>query len=316
MNRQSSNLPPAVQIIDVGPRDGFQMETTFIPTELKIEIINRLAAAGLREIEATSFVHPELIPQMRDASQVMAGIERRPGVQYLALVPNLKGTERALAAGVDGLRFVICVTETYNQRNLRLSVEQSVDIFGQVVRLAEGAGVHVSAILAASFGCPFEGAVAEETVLALSRRLVDLGSQQIGFGDSAGVAHPLQVRSLLQRAGAQDPGVPLWIHLHDTRGLGLANAYAALDAGIVRFDTSLGGLGGCPVIRGATGNIATEDFTYLCREMGLATGIDLAVLRSASHLLQDFLGRPLASRLLAAGTKEELVETHRPDCLL
>lgn len=316
MNQDSSHLPPAVQIIDVGPRDGFQMETTFIPTELKVEVIDRLTAAGLREIEATSFVHPKIIPQMRDASQVMAEIERRPGVQYLALVPNLKGTERALAAGVDGLRFVICVTETYNQRNLRLSVEQSVDIFGQVVRLAESAGVHVSAILAASFGCPFEGAVAEDTVLALSRRLVDLGSHQIGFGDSAGVAHPLQIRSLLHRAGAQHPEVPLWIHLHDTRGLGLANAYAALDIGVMRFDTSLGGLGGCPVIRGASGNIATEDFTYLCREMGLHTGIDLDKLRSASRLLQDFLGRPLASRVLAAGTKEELVRTHRPDCLL
>lgn len=316
MTTRPSTLPSSVQIIDVGPRDGFQMETTFIPTELKVEVIDRLAEAGLREIEATSFVHPKFIPQMRDASDVMARISRRPGVQYLALVPNLRGTERALAAGIDGLRFVLCVTETYNQRNLRLSVDQSVEIFGQVVRLAEEAGVHVSAILAASFGCPFEGAVAETTVLDLTRRLVDLGSHQIGFGDSAGVAHPLQVRSLLAAARAQHPKVPLWIHLHDTRGLGLANAYAALDAGVERFDTSLGGLGGCPVIRGASGNIATEDFAYLCREMGVTSGIDLTKLRQASRLLQDFLDRTLASRVLAAGTKEELVETHRPDCLL
>lgn len=309
-------LPSAVQIIDVGPRDGFQMETTFIPTELKVEVIQRLAEAGLREIEATSFVHPKFIPQMRDADEVMARIERRPGVEYLALVPNLRGAERALKAGVDGLRLVICVTETYNQRNLRLSVDQSVEIFGQVVRLAETANVHVSAILAASFGCPFEGQVADDTVLALTRRLADLGSHQLGFGDSAGVAQPLQIKRLLGRAQAQHPEVPLWIHLHDTRGLGLTNAYAALEMGVTRFDTSLGGLGGCPVVPGATGNIASEDFAYMCREMGLSTGIDLDKVRGASRLLQDFLGRPLASRLLAAGTKEELVASQRGSCVI
>lgn len=314
MSQPPSALPSAVEIIDVGPRDGFQMETTFIPTELKVEVIQRLAAAGMREIEATSFVHPKFIPQMRDADEVMRRIERRPEVSYLALVPNLRGAERALQAGVDGLRMVICVTETYNQRNLRLSVDQSVDIFGQVVRLAEGAGVRVSAILAASFGCPFEGQVADATVLALTRRLTHLGNHQLGFGDSAGVAHPLQVRRLVRRARSQHPDVPLWIHLHDTRGLGLANAYAAMEEGVDRFDTSLGGLGGCPVVPGATGNIASEDFAYLCREMGLATGIDLDTVRGASRLLQDFLGRPLASRLLAAGTKEELVAGQSAHC--
>lgn len=303
----TSSLPPTVEVIEVGPRDGFQMETTFIPTELKVETIDRLADAGLKKIEATSFVHPKFIPQMRDAADVMARIRRRPGVEYLALVPNLRGAERALEAGVDALRMVICVTETYNQRNLRMAVEQSVEIFGHVVRLAESAKVPVSAILAASFGCPFEGPVHDATVLALSRRLVDAGSHHMGFGDSAGVAHPLQVERLLRRLRGQHPDVPLWIHLHDTRGFGLANAYAALQAGIHRFDTSLGGLGGCPVIQGATGNIASEDFVYLCRQMGLSTGVELDPIRQASRRLQDFLGRPLPSRVLAAGTFDELV---------
>ncbi len=314
MNAPTPPLPESVEIIEVGPRDGFQMETTFIPTDLKVEVIDRLSEAGLQRIEATSFVHPKFIPQMRDAKEVMARIQRRPGVRYLALVPNVRGAEMALEAGADGIRMVLWVTETYNQRNLNMSVDRSVELFEKVVRLAEPAGVPVSAILAASFGCPFEGAVPDDAVLRLSRRLVDAGTFRLGFGDSAGVGHPLRVERLLRAVQAQHPDVPLWIHLHDTRGFGLANAYAALQAGIRQFDTSLGGLGGCPVIRGATGNIATEDFHYLCRRMGLETGLELNTVRDASRQVQSFLGRTLPSRVLAAGTFDELVAAQSGTC--
>jgi len=299
-------LPERVRIVEVGPRDGFQMESRFIPTELKIETIDALARAGLQEIEAVSFVHPRVIPQMADASEVLAALERRPGVRYSALVPNLRGAERALEAGVDGLRLVICCTETYNRNNVGLSIEQSLDLFAEIVALAEPAGVPASAVLAVAFGCPFEGEVPRERVLRMASRLVDQGSRELGLADSAGLAHPLQVKDLVTRVASETRGTRIWLHLHDTRGLGLANAAAALEVGIDTFDTSLGGMGGCPVMQGASGNIATEDFAYMCREMGLETGVDIDGVRSASRIMEKFLERSLPSRILAAGTREEL----------
>ncbi len=304
-------LPEEVRIVEVGPRDGFQMEGRFIPTELKVETIERLAAAGLREIEAVSFVHPRVIPQMADAAEVMARIERAPGVRYLALVPNLKGAERALDAGADGLRLVVCVTETYNRNNVGLSVAESVDLFSSIVRLAEPAGVPVSATLAVAFGCPFEGEVSEERVLELAGAFLDRGSAELGIADSAGLAHPLQVRRLLGKLNDAYPEVRKWLHLHDTRGFGIANAVAAMEAGVESFDTSLGGLGGCPIMQGASGNVATEDLIYLCREMDVATGVDLGGVRDASRAIEVFLERPLPSRVLAAGTREELVSRNQ-----
>ena len=301
-------LPEKVRIVEVGPRDGFQAEGRFIPTELKVETIERLAAAGIRDIEAVSFVHPRVIPQMADAAEVMARVERRPGVRYLALVPNLKGAERALEAAADGLRLVVCVTETYNRNNVGLSVAESLALFGEIVRLAD---VPVSAVLAVAFGCPFEGAVPAERVLDLARRFVDAGSVELGLADSAGVANPLQVRQLLRQVHTALPATPKWLHLHDTRGLGLANAVAAMEQGIDTFDTSLGGLGGCPIMNGASGNIATEDVVYLCREMGLESGVDLDGVRQASRRVEAFLERQLPSRVLRAGTREELVARNR-----
>ena len=288
-----------LRIVEVGPRDGFQMEGRFIPTELKVETIDRLADAGLRDIEAVSFVHPRVIPQMADAAEVMAGITRRPGVRYLALVPNLKGAERALDSGVDGLRLVVCVTETYNRNNVGLSVDQSIELFSSIVRLAEPAGVPVSAVLAVAFGCPFEGEVPEDRVLELAEEFLNRGSAELGIADSAGLAHPLQVRRLLGRLGAAHPDVRKWLHLHDTRGFGIANAVAAMEAGIDSFDTSLGGLGGCPIMKGASGNIATEEMVYLCREMGIETGVDLDGVRDASRTMSAFLERELPSRALS-----------------
>ncbi len=307
MDLAETELPKKVRIVEVGPRDGFQMEGRFIPTERKVATIDRLAAAGIRDLEAVSFVHPRVIPQMADAAEVMAGIERRPGVRYLALVPNLKGAERALDAGADGLRLVVCVTETYNRNNVGLSVAESVDLFSGVVGLAEPAGVPVSVVLAVAFGCPFEGEVPEDRVLDLAAEFLDRGSAELGIADSAGLANPLQVRRLLGRINGSFPEVRKWLHLHDTRGFGIANAVAAMEVGIDTFDTSLGGLGGCPIMQGASGNVATEELVYLCREMGIETGVDLDRVRDASRAMAAFLERQLPSRVLAAGTREELV---------
>ncbi len=308
---ESRPLPESIHIIEVGPRDGFQMESEFIPTDLKVATLDRLSESGVREIEATSFVHPRVIPQMADADEVMARIHRNPSVRYLALVPNRRGAERALNAGVDGLRLVVCATETYNQRNVGLSVEQSLRDFEQIVRLGESEDVEVSAVMAAAFGCPFEGRVDDSKVLNLAQRFVDAGTHRVGLGDSAGLANPLQIRRILRKYRNRFGDFPLWLHLHDTRGFGIANTIAALEEGVTHFDTSLGGLGGCPVMKGASGNVSTEDLLYLCNEMGIATGIELDTVRRASLDLQAFLGRPLASRVLQAGTRDELVARNR-----
>ncbi|MEM7049230.1 MAG: hydroxymethylglutaryl-CoA lyase [Acidobacteriota bacterium] len=306
-------LPKAVELIEVGPRDGFQAEETFLPTELKVVTLKGLASAGLKTIEVTSFVHPKVIPQMVDAAQVMAAARELPGVHRLALVPNLKGAERALEAGAQGLRLVVCVTETYNRRNVGLSVQQSLDLFGEIVTRAHAAGATASAVLAVAFGCPFEGEVPIERVVELARRFLDLGSDQLGLADSAGLGNPVQTRALLRAVRPEIGDTSLWLHLHDTRGMALANTLVALEEGVTRFDTSLGGLGGCPIMRGATGNLATEDLAYACREMGIETGIDLDPLRQTSRRIQSFLGRPLASRVLQAGTAEEVVARHRSE---
>ncbi|MEO1365606.1 MAG: hydroxymethylglutaryl-CoA lyase [Acidobacteriota bacterium] len=296
-----------IEIIEVGPRDGFQMEKTFLPTELKVKTIETLARSGLREIEATSFVHPGVVPQMRDAAEVMERIERQPGVSYLALVPNFRGARRAFDAGVDGLRMVTCVTESYNRANVGLSVAESLQRFERVVEASARRGLEVDAVLAASFGCPFEGEVPRKRMVRVAKDFAAAGSRSLGLGDSAGLATPLQVRELVTAIRDALPEMPLWLHLHDTRGLGMANALAAMELGITRFDTSFGGLGGCPVVVGAAGNIATEETVYMCQGMGLETGVDLDVVREASRGVQRFLGRPLPSRVLRAGTLDELV---------
>lgn len=306
-----SGLPARVGIVEVGPRDGFQAEERFLPTELKIEVLRQLAASGLGRIEVTSFVHPKVIPQMADAPQVMAAARQIPDLRRLALVPNLEGARRALEAGAQELRLVVCVTETYNHRNVGLSVAESLALFGELVALCRQGGVTASAVLAVAFGCPFEGEVPEDRVVDLARRFVDAGSAELGLADSAGLANPVQVRRVVGRVREGVGDLPLWLHLHDTRGLGLANAFAGLEAGVSTFDTSLAGLGGCPVMKGATGNIATEDLVYALSEMGVETGVSLDGVRRASRRLEEFLGRRLPSRVLQAGTREELVARNR-----
>lgn len=311
-------LPKRVRVVEVGPRDGFQMEAKWIPTELKKELVEILVGAGLQEIELTSFVRADVIPQMADAAELMdwardrgdwaraRGTGPSPDPSWIVLVPNTKGAELALARGARELRQVVCVTETYNQRNVGLAVDQSIERFRQIRERAKAAGASASVVLAAALGCPFEGRVSESWVVELAVRFAELGASAVGIADSAGLGNPLQCRRLSE-AVLDALEVPVWLHLHDTRATGLANAWAGLEAGIDTFDTSFGGLGGCPVVKGATGNIATEDFVYLCHEMGIETGVDLDEVRRASRRIAEFLGRELPSRVLRSGTLDELV---------
>lgn len=305
-------LPRRVRVIEVGPRDGLQMESKFVPTALKVELVEALAATGLAEIEVTSFVHPRVIPQMADAAAVMAAVRGRFPVRLSALVPNRVGAERALDAGADEIRLVVAATESYNRENVGLSVDQSAALFAGIAELAAARGAEASVVLGVALGCPLEGEVPLERVVALAERFVSLGACAVGVADSYGVANPLQVARAVRAVRPALGGRRLWLHLHDTRGMGIANAFAALEAGADSFDTAFGGLGGTPILEGASGNIATEDFLYLCAEMRLATGVDLDGVRRVSRRMEEFLGRKLPSHVLAAGTWDELRRRNRP----
>ena len=298
--------PKSVTIVEVGPRDGFQMEKAFIPTDLKVRVINLLSEAGLRSIEATSFVSPKAIPQMIDAGEVMAAITRRPGTRYKVLVPNLKGAERAFAAKPDAIELVIVASESYNKRNVGLSVDQSIAACAEIAKAASARSVPLEVVIGTSFGCPIEGHVPEEHVERIARAVAAFGISRLSLADSIGSGNPAQVRRLVGRIKAALPAMPLSLPLHNTRGRGLANALAGFEAGIDTFDAGLGGLGGCPVFPGATGNVATEDMVNLFEEMGVATGVDLDRVRAASRLMQEFLNRPLPSYILRVGTRSEL----------
>ena len=306
------NLPTSAAIVEVGPRDGFQMEKVFIPTGFKVKIIDAIALSGVRKIEATSFVSPKTIAQMADAEEVMRRIRRVPGVAYTALVPNLKGAERAAAAGVNGIRIVVCATETYNFYNVRRTVEESLRECESVLTLAARASLPAEAILSLCFGCPLEGDVPAQRVLGLASRLAAMGFQEISIADSVGVANPVEVRRRMRMLMNELPSVRFSMHFHDTRGLGLANVLAALAEGVTVFDSSIGGLGGCPVVAGGTGNVASEDLVHMLAEMGLETGVDLEALLRCSREIQEFLGRALPSRVLQAGTRAQLFQRHAP----
>jgi hydroxymethylglutaryl-CoA lyase len=299
-------VPKKVQIVEVGPRDGFQMESAFIPTDLKVEIIDSIAAAGVSKIETTSFVSPRVIPQMMDADEVMARITRRPGTRYTALVPNLRGAERAIEAGVNGIRLVVCATETYNRKNVGMSIDGSLDVLQATRRIAGPAGVEVEAVIGVAFGCPFEGQVADEHVFRLALRFQELGITELSVADSVGLANPARIQRVMSNLLGHLDGVALSLHLHDTRGLGLPNALAAMQVGIDIFDSSIGGLGGCPIMQGGTGNISTEDLVNMCHEIGVATGISVARIQETSRRMEEFLGHSLPSHVLAAGTPDQL----------
>jgi hydroxymethylglutaryl-CoA lyase len=299
-------LPERVLVTDVGPRDGLQSEPEFISTERKVAIVEALAAAGVQRIEATSFVHPRAVPQMADAEAVLAAIRRRSPVRYSALVPNARGAERALAARADELNVVTSATETMNERNLRMPIADSIAATREIVRLARTAGVLVNATVSVSFGCPYEGPVGVEQVVDVVARLVDVGVAEVSLADTIGVGSPRQVEALVAAVRARWPTVPLGLHFHDTRGLGLANVLAGLQAGVTRYDASVAGVGACPFAPGATGNVCTEDLVYLLDELGVTSGIRLPALIEAARLVRDAIGHEVPSRMLRAGPRPNL----------
>ena len=307
--KRALRLPtaPAVEIVEVGPRDGLQNEAVLLGTDAKIALIARAVAAGARRIEATSFVHPRLVPQMADAEAVMAGVERRPDVRYAGLVLNTRGLERAIASGVDEVNCVVVATETFSRRNQSMSVAESIGVVEHVARERAGTALGLSVTIAVSFGCPFEGEVAPEAVVEIARRVAALGVDEISLADTIGVGVPAQVEVLVAAVGAVAPEQRLRIHLHNTRNTGYANAVAAHAAGVQAFDSSLGGIGGCPFAPAATGNIATEDLVHLFERSGISTGLDLDRLLDDSAWLAGQLGADLPSLLPRAGAFPALV---------
>jgi len=291
---------------EVSPRDGLQIEPTWVETADKIALIDQLSLAGFSRIEAGSFVSPKAIPALRDGEQVFQGIERRPGVIYVALIPNLKGAQRAIESRADELNLVMSASQTHNLANMRMRCEASLAAFADVARFAAEHPVRLNASIATTFGCPFEGKIDEDRVLQIVEAYQTLGIQGISLADTTGMANPRQVARLvkrvLQRVSAQD----LTLHFHNTRGLGLCNVLAAYDAGARRFDAALGGLGGCPFAPGASGNICTEDLVNLCDEVGIHTGIDLPHLLQLSRRLPALLGHELPGQVVKAGRNCDL----------
>lgn len=291
---------------EVSPRDGLQIEPVWVETADKIKLINDLSLGGFSRIEAGSFVSPKAIPALRDGEAVFQGIERRPGVVYVALVPNLKGAQRALESKADELNLVLSASQSHNKANMRMTREQSLVAFNEVVSLVRGTSVSLNGTVATTFGCPFEGRIDEDVVIRLIDAYQELGMQGVTLADTTGMANPRQVYHLVKRVLTQLPASQLTLHFHNTRGLGLSNVLAAYEAGARRFDASLGGLGGCPFAPGASGNICTEDLVNLCEELGIDTGIDLPHLLTLSRSLPSLLGHEMPGQVAKAGRNCDL----------
>jgi hydroxymethylglutaryl-CoA lyase len=302
-----SGWPAHVEIGEVGPRDGLQNEAP-VPVPDRVRLIDALSRTGLRRIEAVSFVSPKAIPPMAGAGEVMAAITRVPGVSYRALVPNVKGAELALAAGVDEIEVVVSASETHNRKNVNRSVDESIEAAAELTARAHAAGTPVEAIVSTAFGCPYEGDVAETRVAGFAARLRAGGADRLSFGDTTGMATPRRVETLLDALGKEGIAADaVGMHFHNTRGTGLANVLAALDRGVTRFDASIGGLGGCPYAPGATGNIVTEDLVHMLEDMGVDTGVDLGALIDCAHLAQDLVGRELPGQVMRSGPRTRTV---------
>ena len=291
------SLPSKVTLVEVGPRDGLQNEKQPVPTATKIELVQRLQAAGLREIEVTSFVSPKWVPQMADNAEVMAGIARAPGVRYSVLTPNLKGWEAAVLSRPDEIVVFGAASEAFSQKNINCSIAESIERFAPVVAAARAAGVKVRGAISCTVGCPYEGDVAPERVGLVARLMKAIGVQHVGVADTIGVGTPRKVQAALEAALAHYPLEEVSGHFHDTYGMAVANVYAALELGIATFDTSVSGLGGCPYAKGATGNVATEDVVWLLHGLGIETGIDLEALIDAGAFIRDALGQGNGSRV-------------------
>jgi hydroxymethylglutaryl-CoA lyase len=290
-------------------RDGFQAESSFIPSADKIALINRLSQAGYAKIEVTSFTSPKAIPMLADAEEVMSKIERVPGVVYTVLIPNLKGAERALRVGVDEFNLVMSVSEAHNQSNLRMTRADSATALGDVIRLAHDAKVAVNVSLSTSFGCPMSGMTPLSELMHWIDHFANEGVRGISICDTTGMANPQHVKEVCEQAQSKYPAMEWTLHFHNTRGMGLANALAAVEVGINRFDSSLGGLGGCPYAPGATGNVCTEELVHMFDLMGYNTNINLDLLLECSAQLRDLVGRALPSQLLLAGKVDRIYET-------
>ena len=297
-------LPPRVKLVDVGPRDGLQNEKALVPAAVKIELVQRLQDAGLREIEVTSFVSPKWVPQMADAAAVMAGIQRKPGVRYSVLTPNLQGFEAAVAPSrelwPDEIVVFGAASEAFSQRNINCSIAESIERFRPVVEAAKARNIYVRGAISCTVGCPYEGEIAPERVELVARLMKDIGVQHIGVADTIGVGTPVKVQRAMEAALKHYAIEDVSGHFHDTYGQALANTLVCLQMGVWQFDTSSAGLGGCPYAKGATGNVATEDVVYLLHGMGIETGIDLDKLIDAGKFISDFLERKPNSRAAAA----------------
>ncbi|PKW12604.1 hydroxymethylglutaryl-CoA lyase [Saccharopolyspora spinosa] len=303
---EPGELPTEVTIWEVGARDGLQNEKEVVPVEVKLEFLQRMADAGLGVLEATSFVRPEWVPQLADAAELLAGLERAPGVRYPVLVPNARGLDRALESGVRDIAIFAAATETFTQRNLNRSLDEQFVMFDPVVQRAVGEGLAVRGYVSMCFGDPWEGAVPVEQVVSVGKRLLEMGCWQLSLGDTIGVATPGHVEALVRAFVAAGVGVDrLAVHFHDTYGQALANTYAAVRLGVSTVDSSAGGLGGCPYAKSATGNLATEDLVWMLDGLGLKHGVDLGKLVETSVWMAERLGRPSPSRVVKAlGTAE------------
>jgi hydroxymethylglutaryl-CoA lyase len=292
-----TRLPRAVRMVEVGPRDGLQNEPDPVPTATKIELIERLAASGLRIVEAGAFVSPKWIPQMADSAAVLAGLRRVPGVSYPVLVPNMKGYEAAVAAEAEEIAVFATASEQFSRRNINCSIAESIDRFAPVAAAARKDGIRVRGYVSCVLGCPYEGAVAPTKVVEVSARLLELGCYEVSLGDTIGVGTPGKAQAMIEVVAAKLPRERLAVHFHDTYGQALANILAALECGIAVVDSSVAGLGGCPYAPGASGNVASEDVLYMLEGLGIETGVDMGKLAAAGRFISDALGRPTASKV-------------------
>ncbi|WP_041625356.1 hydroxymethylglutaryl-CoA lyase [Stackebrandtia nassauensis] len=298
-------MPSSVSIREVGPRDGLQSENPIAVAD-KVRLINALSRTGLSRVEAVAFVHPRAIPQMANADEVWEAVDRNPDVRYSALVPNLKGADRALKAGFTELEVVVSASDTHNRKNINRSTDESLDALGELIATVHDGGATAEVIVATSFGCPYEGDIAASRVAWVVDRAVAAGADRVAFGDTTGMGTPRRVRELLEAVRASQPDIPILLHFHNTRGTALANVLTALEYGVTEFDASVGGLGGCPYAPGASGNLATEELVHMLHDMGIDTGVDLDALLEVAVMAEGLVGRELPSGVLRAGPRTRL----------
>jgi hydroxymethylglutaryl-CoA lyase len=291
------NFPEKVTLIEVGPRDGFQFEKRIIPTNLKVEIISGLVDSNIKDIQVTSFVHPDVVPQMADAEDLLKRLPKRNDVRYGALVLNEKGVERARLSGLEHIEISISASDTHSRKNAGMPFEKAVETGKKMIRLAQEYKMEIRAGIQCAFGCVYEGGIPEERVLNIASDFIKLGIQTLAISDTTGMANPLLIKNLIKKLMPEVGNIPTVLHLHDTRGLGLVNVMAAMECGVTRFDTALAGMGGCPFVSGAAGNIATEDTAWLMKSLNIETGVDISKVAKCSQKLEDFFEKRFPGKM-------------------